>query len=166
MGGPKSGVTRTNSILFLTIFVLAILLGIVSYQYAKNGQVITTSSTVTSCIRVGEGWAFYIHVVDDTTRKPVSGVKINARTYVHCGGILDNTNKTSLIETGALYSLVTPNNGTVYLPTSTVDGYFFTVYYLGHIYPFETYLPPGLITNATLSVPSGNISITYYPPLH
>jgi hypothetical protein len=64
-------------------------------------QALSTSITP-SCIRVGSGWAFHIHVVSDETKIPVSGAKINALTYTHCGDILDNTNKSSLIETGTL----------------------------------------------------------------
>jgi len=137
------------------------------YQTITRTAQVLMTSTIPSCVRIGEGWAFYIHVVSDDTKKPVSGAKINALTYTHCGDILDNTNKSSLIETGTLYSLVTPDNGTVQLPTATVDGYFFTVFSSGLSYPFETFLPPGgLITNATLSVPSGNLSIAYYYPPH
>ena len=165
--------TRTNSILLIVILVLAVLFGAVSYQYTHlttyqtvtTIQVQTASSTVHCGVRQGAGWAFYIKVVDDATGKPVSGVKINALAYTHCGDILDNTNRSSLIETGTVYSLLTPSNGTVYLSTET-DGYFFTVFYAGQSYPFETFLPPELITNATVSVPSGNLSIAYYFPPH
>ncbi len=68
---------------------------------------------------------------------------------------------------GTLFSLTTPANGTVQLPTSAVDGYLFTVFSSGLSYPFETFLPPGgVITNATVSVPSGNLTISYYYPPH
>ena len=172
----KAAITRLSASLVLVVIVLAVALGFVSYQYSQKSVLSTTTFTVTqtltktgqtaSCVRVGEGWAFYIKVVSDASKSPVSGVKINARTYVHCGSTLDNTNESSLIEMGTTYSLATSANGTVQLPTAGVDGYLFTVFSSGRSYPFETFLPPGLITNATISVPSGNMSISYYYPPH
>ena len=125
-------------------------------------SIIPSSSTVAShCVRSGEGWAFYVRVVADQSGTPISGAKVSAVATTTCQASANSTRM--LTSSGELVSVTTPDNGTVSLPT-TVDEYSITVDYQGAHYSLSAFVPPVVITTATLSVPSGNVTIANTPP--
>jgi hypothetical protein len=68
-------------------------------------------------------------------------------------------------EWGSPITLVTPNNGTVSLPVSAIYGYSIIVNYQGNNYfAGEVFIAPVQVTTVTLTIPSGNVTITQSAP--
>lgn len=131
----------------------------------RGGSTVTTTVTLTTvgtqstitnssggCSRLAEAYAFYVHLVSDNSGVPISGARVQAIAHDACGVPI------------ARLSLLTPRNGTVSLPTGNANDYAITVTYQGTSYLVQTNLNPLVVMNYTLSVPSGNLSITNQRP--
>src|SRR5437667_2485812 len=66
---------------------------------------------------------------------------------------------------GSPMTTMTPENGTVALPVSTIDGYNIIIAYQGASYSVgDVFIAPVQITTATLSIPSGNVTVAHSAP--
>ncbi len=86
-------------LLILTaVIALSVVLGTtVTYFAAGPSKTITQTQTATitvtteqssseiRCSRVGEAFAFYVHVVSDVSRAPISGADVRVVSYDPCG---------------------------------------------------------------------------------
>jgi hypothetical protein len=157
MSNRRTAILTTLGVAVIML-VVGLAIGSVAFPLTKT-VTITTFSVAKPCgVRQGAGWAFFVSVVADNTSglkiaQPISGAIVSVISYDSCGNALNN------------YTSVTSSNGTVSFPTEGIDSYSGIIYYQGSgKFLFETWLPPEQITNVTLMVNSGNLTITHYKP--
>ena len=157
------GISTLVSVMVVVIMLLTLGLGLVSYHYVTTGQSTiteiftktkivnetTTITTSTYCVQSAAG-PLRIIVVHDGTEAPISGATIYGAETDGCG-------------TFAIDPINTPTNGTVLL-SGDVANYFLVANYAGSNYSFIATVYPVITTNVTLSVPSGNVSVSYSQP--
>ena len=149
-----------NLLLFASILLTMVFASLTAYEYNQIGNLnaqLQSRTPTTQCIRTGEGYAFYVRVVADGTNTPISGAKANAISYTTCAS--------GTTEWGSPMTTMTPENGTVALPVSTIDGYNIIIAYQGASYSVgDVFIAPVQITTATLSIPSGNVTVAHSTP--
>ncbi|MCL5068263.1 MAG: hypothetical protein M1368_07915 [Thaumarchaeota archaeon] len=157
------GISALVSVMVIAISLLTIALVLVSYQYVTTGQntvtetmtktkivnVTTTVASSTYCVQSAAG-TLRIIVVHDGTEAPISGATIYGAETDGCG-------------TFAIDHVNTRTNGTVLL-SGDVANYFLVANYAGNNYSFSATVYPIRTTNVTLSIPSGNVSVSYSQP--
>ncbi len=148
--------------LLLSVFVLLTIIfaSLTVYEFSQIGNLSAQHGSeiqTTQCIRTGQGYAFSVGVVADGTGAPVSGAEVNAISYTTCvGGSTD---------WGSPITAATPDNGTIALTVSTIDGYNIIVGYEGSSYTVgDVFIAPVQTTTVTLSVPSGNVTVAHSAP--
>ena len=149
---------NTRNVLLSALVLLTIVFASLTvYEY---NQVVNLSAQLQSrtqtrqCIRTGQGYAFYVRVVADGTNTSISGAKVNAISYTTCAS--------GYTEWGSPITTTTPENGTIALPVSAIGGYNIIIGYRGASYSVgDVFIAPVRITTATLSIPSGNVTITH-----
>src|SRR2546422_2879065 len=149
---------NTRNVLLSALVLLTIVFASLTvYEY---NQVVNLSAQLQSrtqtrqCIRTGQGYAFYVRVVADGKNTSISGARVNAISYTTCAS--GNT------EWGSPITTMTPENGTVALPVSGIGGYDIIIGYRGASYSVgDVFIAPVQITAVTLSIPSGNVTITH-----
>ncbi|MGA2664876.1 MAG: hypothetical protein ABSF83_08035 [Nitrososphaerales archaeon] len=111
------------------------------------------------CNTTGEGYAVYVHVVSDGSSGPVDGAKLTGSVSDVC----PEAGGSSYTYPRPIRALVTPTNGTVSLPPDWTE-YSITIQYSSQTYTFTAQIAPTHVLNATLSVPSGAVSVTSANP--
>ena len=115
-----------------------------SCESTSNVSAQSCTSTRSSCMITGQGWAVYVHVVSDNSSKPVAGAKVSGDGADLC----DELNGSSYTYSESIGTLVTPGNGTVSLPPTWTE-YRMTVQYSSQTYRFTMSLAPTRILSAT-----------------
>jgi len=149
-----------NSRGFLPFVLILLTIVFASATVYEYDQVVNFSAQLQSrtqteqCIRTGSGYAFHVRVVADGTHAPISGAKVNAISYTTCAS--------GTTEWGSPISTMTPENGTVALSAGGIGGYNIIVAYQGASYSVgDVFIAPVQTTTATLSIISGNATITH-----
>jgi hypothetical protein len=122
---------------------------ITAYLPATEPQSHTTS---TVCVVPVEGTGTYLHIVSDSTQQPLPGITVN---------VLPTANSCFGFSIPGPAAYITNATGWVSLEGMPANYYFQTsLTYAGRSYNFS--LPQGPLdtTNATLSLPSGNLIIS------
>jgi hypothetical protein len=147
-----------DEVVIILVLVLVVASTGAGYFIGYSSQHTTTTvSTTISCIRTGQGYALYVRVATDRTNASIAGAKVDAISYTVCAS--------GDTEWGDPITAVTPNNGTISLPVSAIDGYSIIVSYQGSSYfAGEVFIAPVEVTIVTLTVPSGNVTVTHSPP--
>ncbi|MDA4128906.1 MAG: hypothetical protein OK422_05590 [Thaumarchaeota archaeon] len=125
-----------------------------SSSTTSNSSSITSTSSATStvCVVLVEGAGTFLHVISDSTKQPLSAIPVQVTpTASSCFGFSKPGPST----------YITNASGWISIGGMQANYYFIaTLVYAGRDYNFS--LPQGPLdtTNATLGLPSGNLSIS------
>lgn len=108
-----------------------------------------TASTSTECTISAEGTGFYVTVLSDSGQ-PVQGAQVTG-TRVGVGGSTCQQDIGTYVTNSTGSVLITPNIGSYYELSIT---------YQGNAYAVRAPIEPMTTTYVTLSIPSGNVTIT------
>jgi hypothetical protein len=139
------------------LVVIALALG---YLVLTSGAQQSPSVKGNQCYISVEGYAIYLRVLSDDSRRPVVGAEVSGMEENMCGPQSNGSYRTS---SQPIYPMFTPPNGTLLL-TPAFEHYDVTVRYSGSTYSFTLSLAPTKILNATLYFPSGKLNTTTYSP--
>ena len=172
METKRPGIARTTTALSIAVALLAAGLVIVSAAPPFSARTITSTETVnypqnyttiitlapstsesTECTILAVGGPLYLSVLNDSSKAPVVGAKVNATNVPSmCDHRSLDNNFTVLFTTGDSRS---------YLIGGGSDSSFsIAVHYTGHTYDFLVQLAIEAATCATLYLPSGRTNIT------
>ena len=126
------------------------LLDVTSKRTITSGSSSTTTITLT-CTLAPKGSALYIRITLDGGRTPVANATIDATPVETCNGV----NTTIAI----IWHPAINASGLATLDASDLTYYSITVHYGSQSYPFTANVQNSLTTCASLSVPSGSLSI-------
>ncbi|MGA2876052.1 MAG: hypothetical protein ABSE82_11015 [Nitrososphaerales archaeon] len=147
----KRAISRILISIIVIVFILVATIGTWSVSYFTSGPECGAISV--------EGQAMYIHIVEDSTNSSIAGARLSASTIVTCSP--NSTPTTTFTQTDRLPSQTTSSNGTITFVSPPVALYSVVVHYSGSIYNTTVNVRPLVVTNVTISIPSGRTSISY-----